>query len=78
MNKKKVPTELKTYWVGLKLQMWDQISLEPSRPLPFPVQFQKPDGDEIGFLPVFSTMEGALKFVNYDRNLIDKIREVKR
>lgn len=70
--------ELKVYWVALKLQMWDKISLEHNRPLPFPVQFQKPDGNEIGFLPVFSTCEGALKFVNYDKKLIGQIQEVEQ
>jgi hypothetical protein len=78
ITQKESPSELKTYWMALKLQEWSDIGLESTPHLPFPVQFKEPDGDEIGFLPVFSTMEGALKFVNYNRNLIGKIREVKR
>jgi hypothetical protein len=78
VTKTETPTESKIYWVALKLNRWDKIGLESNPLLPFPVQFQAPNDGEIGFLPVFSTPEGALKYVNWDKNLIGQIREIER
>jgi hypothetical protein len=73
--KKTIIAEPKTYWVANKLQMWDRVGIAGHR-LPFPVQFAKPSNDEIGFLPVFSTLESALIYVGGDRSLVTKIQEV--
>jgi hypothetical protein len=55
--------EKKTYYAIMKIYKWESIRLKPENwTAPFPVRLVKPEGGEIGYIPVFDSMENAVKF----------------
>lgn len=59
--KKKI--EEKTYYAIMKIYKWESMELTPvNYAPPFPVRLVKPEGGEIGYIPVFDSYENAVKF----------------
>jgi hypothetical protein len=57
------PIEKKTYYAIMRLHRWESIEFQSvGYKLPFPVKMAKPEGGEIGYIPVFDSMENAVKF----------------
>jgi len=63
----------KTFWAVMKLMRWENLSCE-GNPI---FKFQAPD-NQAGYMPVFTSEEAALKFVDGNEELIREIREVPR
>jgi hypothetical protein len=56
-------TDKKTYYAVMRLHRWESLKLEPvGYKLPFPLNMTKPEGREVGYIPVFDSMENAIKF----------------
>jgi hypothetical protein len=59
----KQSTDKKTYYAIMRLHKWETIKLQlVGHKLPFPIQMAKPKGGEVGYIPVFDSMENAIKF----------------
>jgi len=56
--------EKKTYYAIMKIFKWESMELKQvgKYQLPFPAKMVKPEGGEIGYIPVFDSMENAIKF----------------
>jgi hypothetical protein len=60
----KKQAEKKIYYAVMKLQKWESIKLESvgQYKVPFPISLQRPTDGEIGYIPVFDSMDNAVKF----------------
>jgi hypothetical protein len=53
----------KTYYAIMKIFKWESMELKQvGYKLPWPIHMVKPEGGEIGYIPVFDSYENAVKF----------------
>jgi hypothetical protein len=68
----------KTYWAIMRIFKWESMELKQSGKyqFPFPVYMAKPEGGEIGYIPVFDSREAAVKFNDGREDNIAMLQDV--